>query len=73
MEEGLLPRQTSIDEDNIDEERRLTYVGITHAQRELFSTHCQERRQYGILVRPKISRFYMNYHKMICFGMEIKK
>lgn len=57
MEEGLLPHQTSIDEDNIDEERRLAYVGITRAQRGLFFTHCRERRQYGELIRPEISRF----------------
>lgn len=57
MEEGLLPHQTSIDEDNIDEERRLAYVGITRAQRELFFSHCRERRQYGELIRPEISRF----------------
>lgn len=57
MEEGLLPHQTSIDEDNIDEERRLAYVGITRAQRALFFTYCRERRQYGELIRPEISRF----------------
>ena len=45
MEEGLLPHQSSIDEDNVDEERRLAYVGITRAK-ELIFTLCRERRQY---------------------------
>ncbi|MGU0016654.1 3'-5' exonuclease [Escherichia coli] len=43
----VLPHQSSIDEDNIDEERRLAYVGITRAQKELTFTLCKERRQYG--------------------------
>ncbi|KAB0847293.1 ATP-dependent DNA helicase Rep, partial [Cronobacter sakazakii] len=59
MEEGLLPHQSSIDEDNIDEERRLAYVGITRAQKELTFTLCKERRQYGELVRPEPSRFLL--------------
>lgn len=59
MEEGLLPHQSSIDENNIDEERRLAYVGITRAQKELFFTHCRERRQYGELIRPELSRFLL--------------
>ncbi|AFH94171.1 TPA: DNA helicase Rep [Providencia stuartii] len=59
MEEGLLPHQSSIDEDNIDEERRLAYVGITRAQKELFFSHCRERRQYGELIRPELSRFLL--------------
>ncbi|KML64895.1 DNA helicase Rep [Pectobacterium peruviense] len=59
MEEGLLPHQSSIDEDNVDEERRLAYVGITRAQRELFFTLCKERRQYGELIRPEPSRFLL--------------
>ncbi|PWW02583.1 DNA helicase Rep [Mangrovibacter plantisponsor] len=59
MEEGLLPHQSSIDEDNIDEERRLAYVGITRAQKELFFTLCRERRQFGELVRPEPSRFLL--------------
>ncbi|MDC0612137.1 DNA helicase Rep [Vibrio sp.] len=56
-EEGILPYQTSIDEDNIEEERRLMYVGITRAQRELTFTMCKERRQYGELLKPTQSRF----------------
>ncbi len=57
MEEGLLPHQSSIDEDNVDEERRLGYVGITRAQRELFFTLAKERRQFGEVINPEPSRF----------------
>ncbi|MDD1781953.1 DNA helicase Rep [Enterovibrio sp. ZSDZ35] len=57
MEEGLLPHQSSIDEDNVEEERRLAYVGITRAQREMTFTLCKERRQYGELIKPMPSRF----------------
>ncbi|MCC2617529.1 DNA helicase Rep [Aestuariibacter halophilus] len=57
MEEGLLPHQSSIDEDNIEEERRLGYVGITRAQRELIFTLAKERRQYGEVIQPEPSRF----------------
>ncbi|ASA55860.1 DNA helicase Rep [Vibrio gazogenes] len=56
-EEGILPHQTSIDEDNIEEERRLMYVGITRAQKEMTFIVCKERRQYGELIRPTHSRF----------------
>ena len=35
MEEGILPHQSSIDEDNVEEERRLAYVGITRAQKDI--------------------------------------
>lgn len=57
MEEGILPHQSSIDEDNVEEERRLAYVGITRAQKTLTFTLCKERRQYGELIRPEPSRF----------------
>lgn len=57
MEEGILPHQTCIDEDNVEEERRLAYVGITRAQRELIFTYARERRQYGETIKPEPSRF----------------
>ena len=57
MEEGLLPHQSSIDEDNVEEERRLAYVGITRAQRELIFTLAKERRQFGEIIQPEPSRF----------------
>ncbi|EGR1075958.1 ATP-dependent DNA helicase Rep [Vibrio cholerae] len=56
-EEGILPHQTSIDEENVEEERRLMYVGITRAQRELTFMVCKERRQFGELIKPIQSRF----------------
>ncbi|VTU09510.1 ATP-dependent DNA helicase [Actinobacillus indolicus] len=59
MEEGILPHQTSIDEDNVEEERRLAYVGITRAQQTLTFSLCKERRQYGEIIKPEISRFLL--------------
>jgi len=57
MEEGLLPHQSSIEEDNIEEERRLAYVGLTRAQRQLIITTAEKRRRGGELVRCEPSRF----------------
>lgn len=57
MEEGILPHQTSLEEDNVEEERRLAYVGITRAQRELVFTFSKERRQFGEIINPEPSRF----------------
>jgi ATP-dependent DNA helicase Rep len=57
MEEGLLPHQASMDEGCVEEERRLAYVGITRAQRELIFTYARERRQFGEVARTEASRF----------------
>jgi DNA helicase-2/ATP-dependent DNA helicase PcrA len=48
LEEGLLPHSQSKDsDDEIEEERRLCYVGITRAQKELFLTHTRYRTKFG--------------------------
>jgi len=57
MEEKLLPHRVSIDEDNIAEERRLAYVGITRAQQTLAMTLALKRRQFGETINCEASRF----------------
>ncbi len=57
MEEGLLPHQTSIDQDDVEEERRLCYVGITRAQKTLTLSYCRQRKRYGETVTCQPSRF----------------
>ena len=57
MEEELLPHRSSIEEDNIEEERRLCYVGITRAQRSLTLTLCAKRKQFGEMIDCAPSRF----------------
>jgi len=56
-EEGLLPHQRSIDDDQIEEERRLMYVGITRAERALTISYCKRRRRGGEAVSAESSRF----------------
>ncbi|RGB76597.1 ATP-dependent helicase [Anaerococcus nagyae] len=57
MDEGLFPGKRSIDEGNIEEERRLFYVAITRAREKLYLTSSQLRRSYGKPIYYKTSRF----------------
>jgi ATP-dependent DNA helicase Rep len=57
MEEEILPHRTSIEEDSIEEERRLAYVGITRAQRSLVMTLANTRKRYGEKMDCEESRF----------------
>ena len=57
LEEGLLPHARSKVEGTLDEERRLFYVAITRAKRELMISHCGGRKKYGQLTPCHPSSF----------------
>jgi ATP-dependent DNA helicase Rep len=57
IEENILPHQNSIENDNIEEERRLAYVGITRAQRTCTFSYCTHRKRYGEISECEPSRF----------------
>ena len=57
FEEELIPHATSIQEDNIEEERRLAYVGITRAEKSLTMTMARTRKRYGEKIICEPSRF----------------
>lgn len=59
LEDGILPHSRSMDENNgdISEERRLCYVGITRAKKELYLSYCLGRTKYGELTPSSPSRF----------------
>jgi DNA helicase II / ATP-dependent DNA helicase PcrA len=58
MEDGLFPHQRSIDDlDGLEEERRLCYVGITRAMKQLYISHAEQRRLHGMDSFGTPSRF----------------
>ena len=58
VEEGLFPPQRSVDDPlQLEEERRLCYVGITRAQQTLAMTMAAKRRQFGETINCEPSRF----------------
>lgn len=57
MEEDLLPHRVSIEENSVEEERRLCYVGITRAKKTLTMTLAAKRKLYGEIVDTSPSRF----------------
>jgi len=74
LEEGILPHDRSKLEGNLDEERRLFYVGITRAMQTLTITHCANRNKYGGSIPCHPSSFLkdldpqyvevVNYHQL---------
>jgi DNA helicase-2/ATP-dependent DNA helicase PcrA len=58
LEEGVFPYSRSLGEQaELEEERRLCYVGITRARQRLYLSHCRQRTLYGVTRRNISSRF----------------
>jgi ATP-dependent DNA helicase UvrD/PcrA len=57
MEEGIFPHARSIEENSLEEERRLCYVGMTRAQERLVLTHAMRRNLFGRSEANLPSRF----------------
>jgi DNA helicase II / ATP-dependent DNA helicase PcrA len=56
-EEGIFPHSRSLDEGTLEEERRLCYVGITRAMRDLYLTYARRRAVFGAQSYGLPSRF----------------
>ncbi|MEI8004176.1 MAG: 3'-5' exonuclease, partial [Methanothrix sp.] len=60
MEEGILPHSRALtDQEQLEEERRLTYVGMTRAMRRLYLIYAYERRLFGLMQNNAPSRFLL--------------
>ncbi|MBS0660758.1 MAG: UvrD-helicase domain-containing protein [Verrucomicrobia bacterium] len=57
LEEGLLPHERSKNEGTLDEERRLLYVAITRARKQLTLLYCRGRLRYGQVLPRQASSF----------------
>lgn len=71
MEENVFPHSRSLmDDEEMEEERRLAYVGITRAERELYITHAKMRTIYGRTNYNPISRFIREIPEDLLEGIE---
>lgn len=69
MEDGLFPNMAAIGNyDELEEERRLCYVGITRAKEKLFITYAQCRTQYGKSMVSRPSRFVKEIPEELIFN-----
>lgn len=61
MEEGIFPHKRSASQEDVEEERRLCYVGITRAKEKLFMTHAKRRNVWGKSDENPPSRFLYEF------------
>lgn len=73
LEQGLLPHQMSLQsQETIEEERRLFYVGITRARKELFLSYARYRRLYDVPMETIASQFLMEVKDGLILATEDK-
>ena len=71
MEEGIFPGYKSIGEQSeLEEERRLCYVGVTRAKENLFLTNSKQRTTFGSTTHNAPSRFLQEIPKELLDGYE---
>ncbi|MFZ3577825.1 DNA helicase PcrA [Virgibacillus sp. DJP39] len=74
LEENVFPHSRSMfDEDEMEEERRLAYVGITRAEKELYLTHAKMRTLFGKTNMNPMSRFISEIPDELLEGIEEAK
>ena len=66
FEEEILPHANSMEDDGLEEERRLAYVGITRAKRYLTITYANMRNKYGEKISCEPSRFLEELPEQNC-------
>jgi DNA helicase-2/ATP-dependent DNA helicase PcrA len=66
MEEGVFPHMRSIEAGDVEEERRIAYVGITRARRELYVTYAEQRTLFGSFSANIRSRFVDELPEELC-------
>jgi DNA helicase-2/ATP-dependent DNA helicase PcrA len=66
MEEAVFPHMRSIEAGDVEEERRLAYVGVTRAMRELYLTYAEQRSLFGTFGANVRSRFIDEIPEDLC-------
>ncbi|AIF42462.1 DNA helicase PcrA [Virgibacillus sp. SK37] len=71
MEENVFPHSRSLmEEEEMEEERRLAYVGITRAEQQLYLTHAKMRTLFGRTNMNPVSRFINEIPEELIDGIE---
>lgn len=70
FEEDTLPHHQCQDDEGIQEERRLAYVGITRAEKQLTISYAKTRQKYGDAMQCEVSRFLQEIPEELLKGAE---